>query len=129
MYPYLYINSDCSENAEMCEPPENNIETEIVMGEPPDHLLYTLVITICCCFPLGIFAISKSFACKRAKSDGDLDTAWRYSADARKLGNFTLGVGIFFMIITLIICGAAYAFGAMPDHKKSTSPADHSAYD
>lgn len=71
----------------------------------PDHLVYAIMATICCCWPIGLFAIFKSIECRSAINRGDVNTAMHLSRQTRRLANWTIGVGIVSCVLSVLIMG------------------------
>ncbi|XP_064632536.1 proline-rich transmembrane protein 1-like [Lineus longissimus] len=72
---------------------------------PPDYLLYSIMVTIMCCWPVGIVAILKSIKCRNAINRGNGEEARIFSGQAKRFAHIALGVGILFMIL----CSIYYA--------------------
>ena len=81
---------------------------------PPDHMMFNIVVTICCCWPIGIFAILKSMATRDAINRGDAQGAMENSQSARRLGFWALGVGIAFMVLAVVLIVVVYAVILIP---------------
>jgi hypothetical protein len=69
----------------------------------PDHLIYAVMATICCCWPIGLFAVFKSIECRNAINRGDLNQAVALSRQTRCLSNWAIGVGILFVVLSLLL--------------------------
>jgi len=67
-----------------------------------DHLVFAIIVTLFCCWPIGIFAIIQSCATKDAKQRGDAAEATRLSAKTKKFCFITLGVGVCFTVCWII---------------------------
>lgn|SRR6218665_1401314 len=79
------------------------------LADPPaDHLGYSIFVTICCCWIIGLFAIIKSAECRSAIAAGDRSTADIKSRQAKKLGNVALGLGIVTLVVTIVLFGVYY---------------------
>jgi len=76
-------------------------------NEAPDHLVMAILVTICCCLPLGIVAILKASECRSARMRGDRDNALQYSREAKKFSMIGLGCGIAIIVVVLAIYGVA----------------------
>lgn len=71
-----------------------------------DHLAINIFFSICCFLPFGIVALTKSYACRKAKERGELIEARKLSIKARNWGRNTLIAGliaIFCYSIVIII--------------------------
>jgi len=78
-------------------------------------------------WPLGMISLVKSYACREAKSSGDVVLAHKNSALARRWGFITLGFGltIYVIIIIVLLAYIIWLYGY-----SSTSPcAQHIAND
>jgi len=42
----------------------------------PDHLIYSVIATICCCWPIGLFAIFKSIETRNAINRFDIEAVY-----------------------------------------------------
>ena len=74
-------------------------EPVISENEAPDHLVMAILITACCCFPLGIAAIYKATECRSARMRGDRDNSLLYGRQAKKFSMIGLGCGIVVYIL------------------------------
>lgn len=61
---------------------------------PPTHLVKAILVTLCCCLPLGIVAIVKASEVNSFYAAGRYEQALLSSADADKWGNISLILGI-----------------------------------
>jgi len=61
---------------------------------PSDYLVYSIFVTICCCWIIGVKAISTSRECRRAIAVGNRRLAEEKSASARNTANAALVLGI-----------------------------------
>jgi len=84
--------------------------------EAPDHLVMAILVTICCCLPLGIVGILKASECRSARMRGDRANAVQYSREAKKFSLIGLGCGI------AIIVGVIALYGAFIGYAMSTYP-------
>ncbi|XP_013397293.1 proline-rich transmembrane protein 1 [Lingula anatina] len=80
-----------------------------MINPPPDHMIYAIVVTIFCCWPIGIFAIMKALACRDAINRGDITEAQAKSAEARRMSHWALGVGIGFIVLIILFLVIFYA--------------------
>jgi hypothetical protein len=96
------------------QPMTTVVVTPAVPNPPPDHLIFNIIMTIFCCWPIGIFAIMKSMACRDAAYRGDGQRAEQLSKDAKRLGYWTMGVGIGFIVVTVAITIVIYAVILIP---------------
>lgn len=75
---------------------------------PQDQLGYSIFVTVCCCWIIGIFAIIKAAECRSAIAAGDRTTAELKSRQARKLANISLGVGLLSIVALIALLGVYY---------------------
>lgn len=75
--------------------------------QPPseDHMCRAIFATLCCFWPVGIFAIMKASEARSAYARGDAAGGQSASASARQLSNIAIGVGIASVVISAIIVG------------------------
>jgi len=73
--------------------------------EAPDHLVMAILVTVCCCLPLGIVAILKSTECRSARMVGDRNRAQLNSREAKKFALIGLACGIAIIVGTLALYG------------------------
>lgn len=83
--------------------PTHVVVAPVLSNPPPDHMMFNIFMTLFCCWPIGIFAIMKSMACRDAIHRGNAEMAHRLSVEARRLGYWTLGVGILTVVVSLTI--------------------------
>ena len=70
---------------------------------PPDHLIFNIMMTLFCCWPIGICAIMKSLECRNAIQTGNKERADSLSAAAKRLGMWTLGVGVICIALIFVM--------------------------
>lgn len=86
-------------------PVQHVIVRQPALTDPPkDYLVQAILVTICCFWPTGIFAIIKAMDVQRASQMGDRDLATRSSASARKFVCISLWVGLACVVLSLIVC-------------------------
>jgi len=78
---------------------------QIPEHEAPDHLVMAILVTVCCCLPLGIIAVIKSTECRSARARGDRANAIENSRQAKKFSLIGLGVGIGIIVLVLALYG------------------------
>ena len=81
---------------------------------PPTHLTLAIFVTLCCCWPIGIFAILRASSCKNAIGRADQHEAVRLSREAKMLSLWALGVGIAFNMMSLALFVTVYALFIIP---------------
>ncbi|KAK3101963.1 hypothetical protein FSP39_007670, partial [Pinctada imbricata] len=82
--------------------------TQVVID---DYMNRAVIATICCFWPVGIFAIMKSSECRSALSRGDISAAQEHSNSARQLSNVAILVGGISVVVVIIVIGVY--FGAI----------------
>lgn len=85
-----------------------------LVNPPPDNMIFNILVTIFCCWPIGIFAIMKSLSCRDAINRGDQSQAQTLSREAKRLGFWTLGVGIAFVVLSVVLIVVLYAVILIP---------------
>lgn len=68
----------------------------------PDHLGYAIVVTICCCLPLGIPAIVFAAMANSAKAAGNYQQAAEHAETANKWVIAAFASGIILLLISLL---------------------------
>lgn len=69
---------------------------------PPTHLAKAIIVTILCCWPLGIPAIVFASKVNTAFLSGQFEYAAESSRKANKWANISIGCGIAFWVIYII---------------------------
>jgi vacuolar-type H+-ATPase subunit I/STV1 len=69
---------------------------------------YSLFVTLCCCWIVGLFAVARAAECRSAIRVGNRPEAELRSKQARKYSNMALWLGIVSIIVTVIIFGLYY---------------------
>ena len=67
---------------------------------PPDYMGYSRFVACCCCWILGVNAVSKSKECRRAIAVGNRELAEEKSNAARDAANASLFFGLLEYIVT-----------------------------
>ena len=70
------------------------IQASPLANPPKDYLCANIMVTIFCCWPVGICAILKSVATRDAINRDDETLAVLHSLDAKKLYMYSLFVGL-----------------------------------
>ncbi len=63
---------------------QDNIRPVDVQSPPDNNLVWAIVCTILCCWPIGIFAIIKSTSVNKLWAQGDYAGAQKAADDAKK---------------------------------------------
>ncbi|XP_069132129.1 proline-rich transmembrane protein 1-like [Argopecten irradians] len=72
---------------------------------PPDYMTRAIFTTVCCFWPVGIFAIMKASEAKNAYARGDFQRARELSDSARRFSNIAIFAGVASIIVSMIIVG------------------------
>ncbi|XP_060074777.1 proline-rich transmembrane protein 1-like [Ylistrum balloti] len=72
---------------------------------PPDYMNRAIFTTICCFWPVGIFAIMKASEAKNAYARGDFQGARSSANSARQLSNIAIFAGVASIVVSMIIVG------------------------
>lgn len=92
-------------------PPSSSFGPE-APGEPiPNYLVQSILVTLCCCLPLGIVAIVFAAQVNSKLAAGDVAGAREASANARKFCWIAVGLGIAVWIIWMVFGGMAFVQG------------------
>lgn len=81
------------------------IMEELNHPKPNNYLPLAIFSTLCCCLPLGIYAIIRSIKVNDYYSMKQYDAAEAASADAKKWSIIGIVVGLVFQIIYLALFG------------------------
>ncbi|XP_025084746.1 proline-rich transmembrane protein 1-like isoform X1 [Pomacea canaliculata] len=73
-----------------------------VVHSVPDNMGLAVFATICCCWPIGIFAIMKASESRTALASGDFQRAQTLSQQSRRFALFSILGGIGSVIIVII---------------------------
>ena len=79
--------------------------------EAPDHLVMAILVTICCCFSLGIIGILRALDSRSARMKGDRANALKYSREANKFSFIGLLFGIALIVVVIAVYSSLKAFG------------------
>ena len=80
-------------------------------NEAPDHLVMAILVTICCCFSLGIIGILRALDSRSARMKGDQANALKYSREANKFSFIGLLFGIALIVVIIAVYTSLKAFG------------------
>jgi hypothetical protein len=88
--------------------------TIIGYDKKPDNLLvWSILATIFCCLPLGIFAILESVKVDKLWNANDKNEAYRAAANAKKLLWWAVGIPVVafvaYIIIVVVLMGGSFA--------------------
>ncbi|XP_002737561.1 proline-rich transmembrane protein 1-like [Saccoglossus kowalevskii] len=86
----------------MYQPGQNVTMTTITQSRPADYMGLAIFATICCCWPIGIFAIIKASQVGSSFNGGDYAGAKEASDSARKLSYISIGCGIASFVISIL---------------------------
>jgi hypothetical protein len=77
-------------------------------GAPiPNYLVQSIIVTLCCCLPLGVVAIIFAAQVNSKLAAGDVAGAMEASSKAKMFCWLSFGIGIVAIIISFLINGAA----------------------
>jgi Interferon-induced transmembrane protein len=76
-----------------------------LQNPPDDYMCYSIFVTLCCCWLIGIFAIARSSECRAAIAVGDHVTAEMQSREARSEAHLALILGIVINVLSGIFLG------------------------
>ena len=82
-----------------------NYQDQFNMTTPnvPDYLVWSILLTLCCCPPLGIVGIVFSVMANSAKQQGDFQTAMEHAKKAKLFLLIGLGLGLCLGLFQIII--------------------------
>ena len=81
--------------------------------KPNNNLILAIFTTLCCCLPLGIYAIIKATKVDSLYNTGQYQAAMAEAAEAKKWSFIGIGVGLVIQIIYMAFYGFAIAKGYM----------------
>lgn len=85
-------------------------------GAPPEnYLIFAILMTIFCCWPVGIFAIIKATKVKELWALGDYAGAQKASDDAKKLTIWGAVGALVLIVVPIIILFSMGAFATLMD--------------
>jgi Interferon-induced transmembrane protein len=79
-----------------------------LQNPPDDYMCYSIFVTLCCCWLVGIFALARSSECRAAIAAGDRVTAETKSREARSKAHLALILGIASTVLAGIVLGIYY---------------------
>jgi hypothetical protein len=74
----------------------------MVNQKPNNYLVWSILVTIVCCWPVGIAAIVNAAKVDGAWSRGDYAGAQKYSANAKKFTIITAAIGGVFAAVNIV---------------------------
>jgi uncharacterized membrane protein YvbJ len=74
----------------------------------PNYLVQSILVTLCCCLPLGVVAIIFSAQVNSKLAAGDVAGAREASNKAKMFAWLGFGIGIVVIIISMILNGAMF---------------------
>jgi hypothetical protein len=77
----------------------------------PNYLVQSILVTLCCCLPLGVVAIVFSAQVNSKLAAGDIAGAQDASNKAKMFAWIGFGIGLVVMIIWFAMSGAAFMQG------------------
>ncbi|XP_046856846.1 transmembrane protein 91-like [Xenia sp. Carnegie-2017] len=99
----------------MIQQQQSNNTTVVVQNQPQpaavttmipvvnDNMGLSIFACLCCCCPIGIFAIIKSCEVRNLYVAGDYAGAIASAESAKKLAGISIGIGMFFYVVSIII--------------------------
>ena len=98
--------SNCGErrpdNALICPACQAQIQQFPGVAEIPNYLVQSILVTFCCCLPVGIVAIVYSAQVNSKVAGGDISGAQQASQSARLWGWIAFGLGAVGAVVSLI---------------------------
>lgn len=77
----------------------------MVEPPPPDYMTRAILVTVCCFWPIGIFAIMKASESRAAYARGDIASSKENSRSAKQLTNIGMAAGAVSLVIAMILMG------------------------
>jgi len=94
------INQDNALNCVQCNQPIQNMPGNIPnLPQVPSHLALAIIVTLCCCVPLGIVSIVYAAQVKAKLGAGDYYGALDCSKKAALWGWIGFGIGLLWILI------------------------------
>ncbi|HYC50242.1 MAG TPA: CD225/dispanin family protein, partial [Gemmatimonadaceae bacterium] len=93
-------------------PPPPRAPMAPMVGESvPNYLVQSILVTLCCCLPLGVVAIVFAAQVNSKLSAGDIQGAREASRMAKMFCWVAFGLGLAIMLIWTVTGGAAFLQG------------------
>lgn len=77
----------------------------------PNYLVQSILVTLCCCLPLGIVAIIFAAQVNSKLAQGDVAGAMEASKNAKMWCWIAFGLGLVAIVIWMLVGGAAFVQG------------------
>ena len=94
---------------------QDNIRPGDAQSPPDNNLVWAIVSTILCCWPIGIFAIIKSTSVNKLWAQGDYAGAQKAADDAKKYSIWGAAAGLILVVLYLIFVVALGVGGSVLD--------------
>ena len=95
---------------------QDNIRPGDVQSPPDNNLVWAIVSTILCCWPIGIFAIIKATNVNKLWAQGDYAGAQQAADDAKKYSIWAGVLGAILIVIVIILSFMGAFAGAAADY-------------
>lgn len=94
-------------------------QNQSVQAPIPSYLVWSIISTVLCCLPTGIYAIILSSKANTLASMGQIDEAKKFSNQAKKWVLISVVVGIIVQLIPLLIYFFSVAVNVARCHAES----------
>ena len=88
-------------------PPSYGTPSGVPVATIPNYLVQSIIVTLCCCLPLGVVAIIFSAQVNSKLAAGDIAGAQEASSKAKLFAWLGFGIGLVVIIIWFAISGMA----------------------
>ena len=88
---------------------EQNVQTQMTMMKPNNHMALAIFTTICCCLPLGIVAIVKANSVNSLYMMKQYDAAMMASNEAQKWSLIGIVISLVIWVIYIVFFGGLAA--------------------
>lgn len=89
-------------------PQQPGYGTAAPAAQIPNYLVQSILVTLCCCLPLGVVAIIFSAQVNSKLAAGDIAGAREASDKAKMFAWIGFGIGLVIIILSLIFNGAVF---------------------